>query len=132
MGLTALAGCDNGDWGPLGQDPAVAGGGRGLLASGVVGTWQNVLVFDVPPDFTRTTTTWRFTAGGGCQRVTETFSLIEGVPRSTVRDCTYTVEAAGLLVTYAGATQPVRLAAQFSGFAPDRLLLDGFEFLRVG
>ena len=49
-------------------------------ASALVGSWQTVVVIEVPGDLQTWTTTWRFDAGGTCRQTVVTESLAEGLP----------------------------------------------------
>jgi hypothetical protein len=96
-----------------------------------VGDWQTVVLIQVSDDLQRWTTTWRFDAGGGCRQTIVTESLAKGSPRTTQQSCTYLTNVSKVTVTYAdGAT--VIFEFSFAGFSPDRLVLDGYEYQRLG
>jgi hypothetical protein len=110
------------------DDDGISGGGS--AAERLVGTWQVVLVVEVPGDIQTWTTTWRFDADGDCRFTRETESLAEGFPRVTERDCTYAIDGAELVISFADGGS---LTSEFSfaGFSPDRLIFDGFEYRRL-
>jgi hypothetical protein len=82
-------------------------------------------------DVQRTTTTWQFAPDGSCRRTIETFSLLEGFPRTTERNCTFQLDVNDLVITFVGDTTAIRFRVAFEGFSPERLLLDGIVFDRI-
>jgi hypothetical protein len=111
-----------------GFGPATSGGG-GAEAS-LVGTWQSVVVIEVPGDIQTWTTTWRFDAEGTCRQTVVTESLAEGFPRTTERACTWTVVNAQVAIAFVGGGT-LAFDFSFAGLSPDRLVLDGFEYQRL-
>ena len=116
--------------------PGGGGGGGGAQAGGtgstpLVGTWQVVILVPVAGDLQRWTTTWRFDAAGGCRQTVVTESLAEGIPRTIERECTYRTNVSEVAITYRSGAS-VTFAFSFAGFSPDRLVLDGSEYQRLG
>jgi hypothetical protein len=132
LALLTLAGC-SGD--PLAPHPDRPGGNQSGTTGGgatpIVGEWRTVLIVQVPGDFQTWTTTWRFDSAGSCRQTVVTESLAEGFPRTTIRTCTYTISVSDVTITYAGGGE-LTFEFSFAGFSPDRLVLDGFEYQRVG
>lgn len=121
---------------PEGTAPFEPGGNTGGASSGggaaaaLVGTWQNVVVVEVPGDLQTWTTVWQFDADGICRQTVETESLAEGFPRITERACEYLVAGDAVTISYVGGGS-VTFDFAFAGFSPDRLVLDGFEYARL-
>jgi hypothetical protein len=119
-----------------GPDPLHPGGdrpgtsGSGVLDGGLVGSWRNVTVVQVPGDLQTWITVWRFESDGGCRQTVETESLAEGFPRVTERSCTYLTAAGSLTISYLGSGTST-FDYSFAGFSPNRLILDGFEYQRI-
>ena len=134
----SAAGCSGRDptgaLAPSSPTPGVLGGagGGGNASGAIVGSWQLVTVLRLPADVQTTTVTWRFDANGICSRAIQTLSLVEGVPRVTVRACREELSGSDLLITFEGDSAANRFSVAFAGFSPDRLLLDGFEYHRIG
>jgi hypothetical protein len=130
--LSLLAAC--GDGGPTGtdrpEDNSATSGGPGPAAR-LAGTWRNVVVISVPGDLQTWTTTWRFESDGRCLQTVETESLAEGFPRVTERACTFAARDFDVTIAFTGGGTLV-FAYSFADFSPDRLILDGFEYERVG
>ena len=113
----------------------MGGGGNGGGSTGVspvIGTWQVVLVITVPGDIQTWTTTWRFDAAGTCHLTRTSFSLLEGFPRTTERDCRFLLSGGNVVVTYSDSNATQSLPYSFAGFSPDRLVLEGIEYRRIG
>lgn len=138
--LTSLlaAGCDAPATTAPGPGPGIVAdapdgivGGSTADASGtLVGEWQRFDIAEFEQDLVTTTIHWRFEAGGFCQRTITTFSAVEGFPRTTQRDCQYTLGPLEITITFSTGDTGV-FPLSFPGFDPDRLLLDGFEYRRV-
>lgn len=112
---------------------STGGGGSGTSPDDVTlpGEWERFDVFQTDVDVVTTTTRWRFAADGTCRRTITSFSVVEGFPRTSVRDCTWTTGVLDVTITFAGA-DPATFDLAFAGFDPDRLVLDGFEYRRIG
>ncbi len=134
MALTAAAAC--------GGDPVLTAPGSGTPSPGgrgshtgdsqlLVGTWENIQLIAVANDIVRLTTTWEFRSDLTCRHTTVRLSLLEGVPLSQVRDCSYEVPGSVVRVTYDGAPESVDFDFSLAQFSPDRLVLGGFEFERI-
>ncbi len=98
--------------------------------TGLVGTWRNVTIIQVPGDLQRWTTVWRFDDAGLCRQTVETESLAEGFPRTTERTCSYSTSSGEITIHYLEAGT-LTFDYSFAGFSPDRLVLDGFEYERL-
>jgi hypothetical protein len=98
-----------------------------------VGQWETILLVDVPGDSQTWTTTWLFQADQTCRFTRSILSIVEGLPRVTLRPCTWRTANATVLVSY---TEPAGTSSvlpyDFVAFDPDRLLLEGIEYRRVG
>jgi len=90
-----------------------------------------VVLIQVSDDLQRWTTTWRFDAGGTCRQTIVTQSLAEGFPRTSERSCTFLTSESSVAITYADGAM-VTFDFSFAGFSPDRLVLDGNEYQRLG
>jgi hypothetical protein len=119
--------------GDAGDAGDAGGGGRagGVSSATLAGTWETVALVRVADDLQRWTTTWRFDTAGACHQTVVTESLAEGFPRTTERDCAYRTNVSQVVITYADGTS-VTFEFSFAGFSPDRLVLDGFEYHRLG
>jgi hypothetical protein len=121
------------DGGPTGTDRP-DGNGATSGADGpterLAGTWRNVVVIEVPGDIQTWTTTWRFEPDGGCLQTVETESLAEGFPRVTERPCSFVARDFDVAIAFTGGGTLV-FAYSFADFNPDRLILDGFEYVRL-
>jgi hypothetical protein len=95
-----------------------------------VGTWQTVVVIQVPGDLQTWTTTWRFESDGNCRQTVVSESLAEGFPRTTERTCTFAITGSSIVIGYVGGGE-LTFEFSFAGFSPDRLVLDGFEYQRI-
>ncbi len=138
-GCTAQArdptGLGAGGTGPVDTGGGGAGGGGGTgggvpIPAPLLGRWENTLLLQTVGDLVTVTTTWEFRPDGSCLRTVRSFSVIEGVPRTTVRGCRFLVLNASLAITFddgGTATFSFGFAAQ----SPSRLLLGGLEFARV-
>jgi hypothetical protein len=116
--------------GPIpGQNP---GGGTSTSGSfsALLGTWRTQLVVQVPGDIQTWTTTWTFESDGTCHQTKVTESLAEGIPRTSERDCSFTVNGSKVNITFTGG-EMLSLEYSFAGFSPNRLVLDSFEYARV-
>ncbi len=117
---------------PSSGPKGMGGGGGGSGASpSVTGRWQVVLVIDVPGDIQTWTTTWRFDASGACHLTKTSLSLVEGFPRTTERDCRFTLGGGSVEVTWSDNGAVDDLPYSFAGFSPDRLVLQGIEYHRI-
>lgn len=118
-------------------DPGIVLGGGGTSSGGggsalLVGQWRNTLILQLVGDIQTATTTWSFDAAGGCSKTVVTLSAVEGFPRTRVRPCSYTVRGADVAVRFAGDTGDTSFPFSFEGFSPNRLILGGFTFDRIG
>ncbi len=131
LALLTLAGCGGDTLAPRPDRPG--GNQRGTTggATPIVGEWRNVVIVQVPGDVQTWTTTWRFDNAGTCRQTVVTESLAEGFPRTTDRACTYTTSGSDITIAYAGGGE-LTFEFSFAAFSPDRLVLDGFEYQRVG
>jgi hypothetical protein len=128
----ALAACSGDPLEPRTDEPGGnhTGTSGGSPAASIVGTWQTVVVIQVPGDLQTWTTTWRFESEGTCRQTIVTESLAEGFPRTTERTCTYTISGSSIIIAYVGGGV-LTFEFSFAGFSPDRLILDGFEYQRI-
>ena len=137
LSLILLTGCTaelrtEPEFGPAGGTPGLGGGGggaSGLTNTALAGTWENIQVFEFDNDITRLTTRWTFTVAGVCSRTTVTESLIEGIPRTEVRACSYSIGGSNLLVEYVDTGQTSVMAAFLQ--SPTVLLLDQIVYDKV-
>jgi hypothetical protein len=129
--ILLLTSCDGDPTAPPGGQPggnnSGAGGGGG---SALVGSWQTVVLIEVPGDLQTWTTTWRFDPAGTCRQTVITESLAEGFPRTTERACTWTTNVGEVAISFVGGGT-VTFDFSFAGLDPDRLVLDGFEYQRL-
>ena len=88
------------------------------------------MVVEVPGDIQAWETTWRFEPGGGCLETLVTQSQAEGFPRVKERSCTFVARDFDVTITFTGGGTLV-LEYSFADFSPDRLILDGFEYVRL-
>jgi hypothetical protein len=116
---------------PIGQT-GLSGGGGGAdpgTSTSLVGEWEVLLAFSLPDDIITTRTNWRFDDDGGCSRTVTTLSAAEGIPLTNVRECTFTIGPAELVVSYAGG-EVARFDLSLLAL-PDTILLDGLAYQRV-
>lgn len=109
-------------------DPPAQGGGTGTDA--LVGAWQVMTIIPIGADFQTSTVVWRFRADGTCRQDVTTLLATEGIPRTTVRDCTWSSGLNAVTVTFPGSL-PATFSVAFAAFSADRLVLDGLEYARV-
>ncbi len=132
--LLALAACEGAV-----RDPTGLGGGGGNLGGGgggsgpaFVGSWEATFIFQTSQDLQRHTTRWTFGAGGGCQRVSEIYSVLEDRTFSTGVHCTWQAGTGVVLVSFDGNPAAVSFRWTLEHFSPDRLVLDGVPYDRIG
>jgi hypothetical protein len=132
--LAGVTGCGSDATGLEAERPGSSFGsgtsGGSSAASALVGTWQAVVVIQVPGDVQTWTTTWQFDADGTCRETRVTESLAEGFPRTVDLACTWTSTDTAITVTFGGGGGTLVMPFSFAGLSPDRLLLDGFEYQR--
>ena len=132
--ILLLAACDGHPTSPPtgqaggGNDSGASGGGGG--GSALVGSWQTVVLIEVPGDLQTWTTTWRFDPAGTCRQTVITESLAEGFPRTTERTCTWSTNSGEVAISYVGGGT-VTFDFSFAALDPNRLVLDGFEYQRL-
>jgi hypothetical protein len=107
------------------------GTGTGTGADALVGSWQVTTVIPIGGDIQTSTVVWRFGADATCRQETTTLLVSEGIPRTTVRDCTWAGALNAITVTFPGSL-PATFSVAFAAFSADRLVLDGLEYMRVG
>ena len=132
--ILLLAACDGDPTAPRTGQPSGGNGSGASDGSGggseLVGSWQTVVVIEVPGDLQTWTTTWRFNPAGTCRQTVITESLAEGFPRTTERTCTWTTNSGEVAISYVGGGT-VTFGFSFAALDPDRLVLDGFEYQRL-
>ena len=104
------------------------GGTAGLL----VGSWQNIFLMRLENDAQKITTTWQFRSDRTCRRTVDTFSVLLDGSIVTVTDCTWAADGFSVTVIYAGNASGVTFSVALSNFSPNRLILNGILFDRVG
>jgi hypothetical protein len=105
------------------------GGGMGMSGS-LVGVWQNVFLVSVANDVQRITTTLQLSPDGSCLKRVETFSFAEGFPRITQQVCRWELSGTTLLMDFGGGFTPFMVS--FQSFDPNRLVVDGIVYTRIG
>ncbi|HET9295098.1 MAG TPA: hypothetical protein VFO06_12450 [Gemmatimonadales bacterium] len=137
----ALGACEGGDpftpafVPPLDQDGATSGGGGGddsTNAQLVVGIWEVTIVTPLMDDILTERTVWEFGADLNCQQTIYSTLGSEGSTRVTRNYCTYQVVNFDIVVLFDDTLQEVTFPFDFAAFDPDRLILDGFEYTRIG
>ena len=111
-------------------DPPARGTGTGTGSDALVGDWQVMTVIPIGGDFQTSTVVWHFGADGTCRQNTTTLLVSEGIPRTTLRDCTWVSGLNAVTVTFPGSL-PATFPVAFAAFSADRLVLDGLEYARV-
>jgi hypothetical protein len=137
----ALGGCEGGDpftpefVPPLDTDGGTSGGGGGddsTNAQLVVGIWEVTIVTPLMDDILTERTVWEFGADLNCQQTIYSTLGSEGFTRVTRNYCTYLVVNFDIVVLFDDTLQVVTFPFDFAAFDPDRLILDGFEYTRIG
>lgn len=106
------------------------GGSDGRSASPLTGTWTATFLITLPTDIQQQTTTWTFRADGSCARIVSTYSTLEDRTLTTTSTCVWWADGSTVSVQYTGNTGAVTFAWSLAGFSPDRLVLDGVEYVR--
>ena len=95
-----------------------------------MGDWKLVTIIPIGGDFQTSTIIWRFGGDGTCRQTITTLLVSEGIPRTTVRECTWAPDLNAIMVTFTGSL-PATFTVSFAAFSADRLVLDGLEYARV-
>ena len=119
------------DGGVLDPPGPPAQGGQQTGGGALIGEWQVETVIFIQGDLQTTTARWQFAPDGTCRRTVTTLLASEDIPRTTVTDCTYQQDINAVIVMFPGAL-PATFSVAFAAFSPDRLVLDGLEYQRVG
>jgi hypothetical protein len=137
----ALGACEGGDpftpdtvppFDPNGGTSGGPGGDDSTNAQLVVGIWEVTFVTPLMDDILTERTVWEFGADLNCQQTIYSTLGSEGFTRVTRNYCTYQVVNFDIVVLFDGALEPVTFPFDFAAFDPDRLILDGFEYTRIG
>ncbi|MGH7657658.1 MAG: hypothetical protein ACREL6_05445 [Gemmatimonadales bacterium] len=117
-----------------GNPPDIGHGGGGgdgpATGSVLVGEWTAEVVFMLPTDIQRRTTTWVFRQDGTCERTVETFSTLEDRTLVDRVGCTWDAGASTVSIVFDGGPGEVTFNWGLAGFSRDRLVLDGLEYAR--
>lgn len=117
---------------PIGiLEPPDRPSGRTGTSSQVVGTWRAVIVIAVGDDLQEWTTEWRFAPDRTCRFERDTLSLVEGVRRLVIRECTYVDRGNRVDVTYDDTDETESLPYEFPDLGTERLLIQGVEYERI-
>ena len=109
------------------------GGGGGGGASGpLLGSWETTFVIQTSNDIQTHTVRWSFSSNGSCGRVVEIYSVLEDQTLTTTTDCTFRSGSGQVAVTYEGRSTAVTFSWTLENFSPDRLILDGVIYDRIG
>ncbi len=111
-------------------DIGTGGGGDGLAGSPLAGSWAATFLITLPTDIQQQTITWTFRTDGACARTVSTYSTLEDRTLTTTSTCAWAADGSSITVQYAGNTTAVTFAWSLAGFSPDRLVLDGVEYVR--
>jgi hypothetical protein len=137
IGALTLAGCEGAVRDPVGlgtggDDGGTIGGGGNGGSSVLLGRWETTFIFRTSNDVQTHTVTWSFTTGGSCRRVVEIYSVLEDRTLVTGTDCTFSSGGGQVAVTYEGRSSAVNFSYTLENFSPDRLILDGVIYDRIG
>jgi hypothetical protein len=135
MSALVLAGCEGAVRDPVGlgnggDGGTIGGGGNG--GNVLLGSWETTFIFRTSSDVQTHTVTWSFTSGGSCRRVVEIYSVLEDRTLVTGTDCTFNSGGGQVAVTYEGRSSAVNFSYTLENFSPDRLILDGVIYDRIG
>ena len=108
------------------------GGGGGGSSSPLVGSWETDFVIQTSTDVQRHTVTWTFSATGTCRRVVAIYSVLEDRTLTSAVNCTFRSGGGQVDITYEGRSSAVTFGWTLEHFSPDRLILDGVTYDRVG
>jgi hypothetical protein len=137
LSAVALAGCEGAVRDPVGLgsgggDGGTIGGGGNGGTSVLLGSWETTFIFRTSSDVQTHTVTWNFNAGGSCRRVVEIYSVLEDRTLVTGTNCTFISGGGQVAVTYEGRSSAVNFSYTLENFSPDRLILDGVIYDRIG
>lgn len=132
LGLLLVMAACGGERSLFAPDHQPAGSGTPGRDPAVLGTWQVVLLISVETDLQTWTTTWRFETDGTCRFSRVIRSALEGQDRITVRPCNWRTANATITVTYTEDATTALLPYRFAALDPNRLVLEGVEYSRVG
>ena len=132
--LTAL-GCSGQLRDPLGiSDPTNQPAGSDV-SSPVFGTWQATILISVrygdQYDLQKWTTVWYFGRNQHCHFARTTISLVEGIPRTVERDCSFSFGDRVVIITFTETGITQELPYSFPTTSRDKMLLEGIEYERV-
>ena len=143
VGISAALACGGDVHDPVGLVPfdtsgGYVGGGGGGGGGGnggaavLVGSWRVTFIFRLPNDVQAHVTTWTFQASGACTRTVAVTSILEDLTRTTSLSCTWRTNGTDIAITFGGNAGAVSFRWSMADFSPDRLLLDGVTYDRIG
>lgn len=128
LAAAALA-CDGQPRSILGdRDPNSVGGSA---PAPLLGSWRAILLIDGGGDIQEWTTVWRFTSTGQCRLTKTVRSYLEGVSRTTTRECTYVDHASSVAVTYLDTKATVSMPYTVPLNSTTHLVIEGVDYERV-
>ena len=137
--ILAVAACDGALRDPVGLGGGngggggfIGGGGGGGGGSVLLGTWQTHFFIQTSSDIQRHSVSWTFNSGGSCRRVVDIYSTLQDQTLTTTVDCTFRAGGGQVAITYEGRTSAVTFSWSLEHFSPDRLILDGVTYDRLG
>lgn len=140
VSLAAALGCSGDLRDPVGLVPfdttgglvGGGGGGTGGGASVLVGKWSATFIFRSMNDVQTQVTTWSFQASGACNRTVAVTSVLQGQTLTTSLPCTWRTNGTDISIMFGGNVGSVTFRWTLADFSPDRLLLDGVTYARIG
>jgi hypothetical protein len=108
------------------------GGGGGGATGPLVGSWETTFVVQTSSDIQRHTVRWSFRSNGTCGRAVEIYSVFEDRTLTSSVSCTFQSGGGQVAITYEGRSSDVNFSWTLENFSPDRLILDGVVYDRVG
>jgi len=141
VGLASALGCSGDLRDPVGLVPfdtsggfvgGGGGGGGGGGASALVGSWSATFIIRLMNDVQSQVTTWSFQSNGTCNRTVAVTSVLEGRTLTTTLPCTWFTNSNDISIMFGGNVGSVTFRWGFENFSPDRLVLDGVTYVRIG
>ena len=141
LSLATVSGCGGDLRDPVGLVPFdtsggfVGGGGGGGGNGGaavLVGSWSATFITRLMNDVQSQVTTWSFQASGSCNRTVAVTSVLEGRTLTTSLPCTWRTNSTDISIMFGGNVGSVTFRWSLADFSPDRLLLDGVTYARIG